>query len=238
MASTTAKYRTIKTPKVKKSIDEKFADLLKKIKGKKVLILDLETTGLIADKKRNTEYENNELYSTCRVIEFGYYYSTNFGNDKETVIHDYFRKPMEFETNEFEISEEAANVHGITTENIMKNGYTFVDILKHNLYTYLCMADYIICHNVNFDMYVLLNELHRISKDAPIHKLLTMHKYYKFYCTCIMSGFKKLTTLYKDKFNCEPENAHRAYGDVKLLLELILGEQIDNANIKIETTII
>lgn len=216
--------------KIKKSNNEKFAQLYARLKGKKVLIIDLETTGFIKDKKKNTEYANDDLYDTCRIIEIGYYYSNSFGDDKDHIIYNFLRKPHEFDK-QFDISKEAYDVHGITLEKCMLNGYTLIDILKYNLYTYLNTVDYIIAHNISFDLYVILNELNRLKQSATVNRLLFMNTRRRAFCTCFMTGFTKLTKLYKEEFLKEPNIAHRAGDDVKTLLELILCKQIDDITI-------
>jgi len=226
----------INRKKITKTIDERFAYLYTKLLGKNVLILDLETTGLICNKKEFANYTNNDIYDQCRIIEIGYSFINNFKSDNHINIYDYFRKPHNNEN--ISVSIEAQNLHNISNDIINNQGHTLIDILQYNLYLYIMNADYIICHNINFDMYVLLNELHRINQSELINKILNMHQYKRMFCTCIMTGYKKLTDLYSKKFNCIPNNAHRAYGDVKLLIELIFGNQLQDNNYKLITNIL
>ena len=55
-------------------------DIYNQIKGKKVFIFDLETTGLF-DTKNFYKYWDNTVFDSSRIVEIGYYYSDNFDSD-------------------------------------------------------------------------------------------------------------------------------------------------------------
>jgi DNA polymerase III epsilon subunit-like protein len=195
------------------------------ITGKRVLILDFETTGLISDQKLFYQYTNNGLYDSCRVIEIGYYYSQNFNNDIDTLeIHNYLRKPTDFTS----IDPRAEQVHGISFEKITNEGIEFKTLLNNKLLYILNNIDVLVSHNIRFDFYVLLNELYRLKQWKTIHRLLTLRKNNCVLCTCQASGYKKLSRLYQDTFNIEPENAHRASDDVKILIEILLKKRYES----------
>lgn len=66
-----------------------------------------------------------------------------------------------------EIPEEAANVHGITTERSQREGvdltWTLVRFKKD-----LCAADRIVCHNINFDFKIMDYAYHRAELDVSM----------------------------------------------------------------------
>jgi hypothetical protein len=71
------------SPKLSPKVSQNFEQILNKISGKRVFIFDLETTGLF-DFKQSFKYWDNKIFDSARIIEIGYYYSDNFGNDFET----------------------------------------------------------------------------------------------------------------------------------------------------------
>ncbi len=199
------------------------------ITGKKVLIIDLETTGLALDKAKYHHYYSNDNFENCRIVEIGFFYSDNFDPDsKEIHIHNYLRKPTDFHS----IPHEATMVHGITYEQTLSNGYTMGKILYSGLYDILNKIDVFISHNTNFDFYVLLNELYRLKQFKTIKRLISLQKNKNVICTCRHSGYKKLTAIYSNIFNKEVKNAHRAGDDVKTLIEIILNKQYDGPEYK------
>ena len=207
---------------------EKFAYVKSCLMGKRVLVLDLETTGLLPSGDARTNFANNNIYDNCRIVEISYYYTDSFGNDDQINIHNYLRKP---DCDNFTIQEGAAEVHGIKIETLIEKGTSFHDILCANLAKYICNAQYIISHNTDFDIYVLLNELHRLNCIELIQAIMAKKRYYRIFCTCLMTRYTKLSKLYDEMFSKTPEIMHRAYGDVLSLLELINGSIYTNYNI-------
>lgn len=206
----------------------KFDHIRKYINGKKVLIIDFETTGFPANKNIMYKYTDNVNFDTCRIIEIGYFYTDNFDYNMDNIIlHNFLRKPIDFTS----IDPAAEAVHKISFENIMTNGIDFKDILLGGLLYALNEADVFISHNTNFDFNVLLNELHRLKYpiyNKTINKLLKLKYTKNVICTCKASGYTKLSTIYADLFNELPLGMHRACDDVKTLLEILLGRQIKN----------
>lgn len=200
-------------------------NIIPKITGKRVLILDFETTGLLSDQKSFYKYNDHNLYKDCRVIEVGFYYTPNFDNEMDNVlIYNYLRKPTDFT----QISPNAEAVHGISFEKIMNEGIEFKLILDSHLLYILNNIDIFISHNTSFDFYVLLNELARLNHWKTIKNLLAIKNANNVICTCRASGYKKLNKLYNDLFNENPEVGHRAGDDVKTLLQILLQRKIKN----------
>lgn len=210
-------------------INENISKIYDKIKGKKVFIFDLETTGLF-NRSDYYKYWSNKVFDSSRIIEIGYYYSNKFGEDDINIIHSYLRKPLDFT----KIDEIAQKTHGITIENLKNNGYTFTRILNNDLFDKLAKCEIIISHNTKFDFYILLNELFRYNLRNTIKYLLNIRRSHNLICTCFASGYTKLNDLYKMIFNIVPTNSHRAGDDVKSLVEIILKK---NINFEIKTTI-
>ena len=226
--------QTVPTTSNNKQVN--FDSIIEQIRGKKVLILDLETTGLVKDRNNFYKYWDNKIYNECRIVEIGYWYTPSFDpNVDQLKINNYLRKPTDF----FEIPQGAVDVHGISFEKAFNEGYTFNKIMVNNkddngneclsLYQILNTIDVFISHNTAFDFYVLLNELQRIKQFGTIKKLLSIKKNKNVICTCKHSGYKRLGNIYKSIFNCDVNVAHRAGDDVKTLIEIILKKKFDNS---------
>lgn len=215
--------------------------------GKKVLIFDTETSGIPIKKPNKIwgsrdeyhDYFNNEAYDTSRIISIAWYYTDNFQqhNIDLNSVQYYIIKP---DNNLKEINN--SYIHGITYNMAIEQGLDFEIILTKDLEKNLLETDYIIAHNVMFDIHILLNQLHRIHKQniiSHINNLLDNKQ-----CICsgeigkpicklefpntkypkkIKTNYKmpKLAEFYKIILNKEIENAHNAKGDVQSLLEIL-----------------
>jgi len=139
--------------------------------GKNILIFDLETSGLPEKKKGfyknpiDEYYEPNdfEKYDGCRILSMAYIYIKNFNYDNSknlnlSNITEFFRKPLD----NFNISEQSIKIHGITKEYALKNGIKLSRIIK-SFSNILAECDYIIGHNIIFDIMVLSSELLRMN---------------------------------------------------------------------------
>lgn len=224
----------IQSPKINKQIN--FNSIIEKIRGKKVIILDLETTGLINDRTKFFEYWNNTVYDSCRIVEIGYWYTPCFDpNIQQLNINNYIRKPTDF----FDIPQGAVDVHGISYEKAINEGFLFNKIMLNNkddngticlsLYQILNTIDVFISHNTAFDFYVLLNELYRMKHFKTIQHLKNIRTNKNVICTCKHTGYKRLGNIYKSLFNCDVKVAHRAGDDVKTLIEIIINKQFDDS---------
>lgn len=222
--------------------------------GKNVFVFDTETTGLperVPGAKWGTanEYWNytiNEKYDKSRIVSIAWAFVQSFDKvlvGNETIQH-YIRYPDGF--NDIPTT----NIHGISFETALRQGIPFCDIFeKCGLFDKLIHADYIVAHNVNFDVHILLNELHRLDTDNAtnaIRHILNIMSLGRCICTgelgkdiCKLeykSKFKtvapenkkfksykmpKLVELYKHFYGCEFEDAHNAEGDVRALLKCL-----------------
>lgn len=225
------------------------------LEGKKVLVFDTETTGLPqrvpgAKWGSTSEYHHytmNDKYESARIVSIAWSFIPTFNKStiSEQQIHSFIRFPppemLDIPT---------AHIHGITYEMAKEQGIPFADILaadhqnnsriseNSGLANEILNAEYIIAHNVMFDIHILLNELWRLGDESAltciehINKLLAMGR-------CICSGelgrgickityknskrykMPKLVELYKYFFGCEFDGQHSADGDVRALLHCL-----------------
>jgi DNA polymerase III epsilon subunit-like protein len=169
-------------------------------------IFDTETTGLFkrgANYKKTSEFNNSRLLSICWLITKG-----------DNIIEQsyYIIKP-----DNFEISQESINIHGITKDYANENG-TNINIVLDALYISLKRCKYVVAHNISFDETIIKSELYRLGSTHVIeefdkkHKICTMSKG-RLYMN--VRKFPKLSELYKFLYNEELVNAHCALDDTK-----------------------
>lgn len=169
-------------------------------------IFDTETTGLFkrgASYKKSKEFDNSRLLSICWLITKG-----------DNIIEQsyYIIKPEDFE-----ISQESINIHGITKDYAIENG-TDIKIVLSAFYTSLKRCKYAVAHNISFDEAIVKSELFRLGSTHVIeefdkkHKICTMSKG-RLYMNA--RKFPKLSELYKFLYNEELINAHCALDDTK-----------------------
>ena len=178
------------------------------------LFIDLETTGLPKTKGFRDWYDYKELdkYEPSRIIEVGLIVTEDNGNI--TSEYSSLVKPENFSGLEPIITK----ITGITNSNINSKGKTIrevLDILKIHLYD----IDTIISYNIGFDMNILLSELHRINDKEMIDMINSINHE----CSMELSKqvlkldkFPKLCNLYKDLFNRDPNQEHRALSDTHI----------------------
>jgi hypothetical protein len=136
------------------------ADTLTKIINKKVLIIDLKTTGIPENNQNNFDPIDLKKYDSSRIIGITYMYTDNFDYEliRDVKIKKYIRKPTDFN----KIVEFPKNSK-ITLEIANKYQKTMTTILNDGLFDILEECDYIIGNNVLIDINILLSELWRIS---------------------------------------------------------------------------
>ena len=218
---------------VKYNENSHLQDLKKLFNNKNVMVFDLETTGFSTEKEVFGAhgykcYENNGNYQTARILQVGWKYIENWGEEFDTDnIAACFRKSRDIKT----ISN--TNIHGITMNDINKKGKNMKNILDNYGFGYsIENADYIIAHNAKFDIPILLNELHRIGYHRKIHKIINLIENNGIICTlkygkAICNGSYKLESFYQHYYHTIPKNTHKADGDVKILLDILNKVIID-----------
>lgn len=121
----------------------------------------------------------------------------------------------------FEIPDEAAKIHGITTEMAYDCGVSLKAALSVFHYWWEASA-MVICHNVSFDIFIMDGEFHRFFKTDK------WQKHIQTFCTmrsmtdiCQLPGkygkykWPKLQEAYKHAFGEEFDGAHDALADVR-----------------------
>lgn len=129
------------------------------------LIFDLETSG-IPDRKAgfhhrgaNQYYPPDQFdhYGDARVVQIAWYLHTGFYEVDPEEVHSYIAKRSGF-------SIPNSHIHGITEDMCDKKGIALSKIIKDKGFRdALTQADYLVAHNVWFDVHVLLSELHRMD---------------------------------------------------------------------------
>jgi hypothetical protein len=211
-------------------------DITINIINKKVLFIDLETTGLpIINKEKNTnikqeekypDYRKNEFYDEARIVQFGWIYLEDFD-------YTYDIKPENILTrivkpDGFIIPEESIQIHKITNEISNEKGQSIKKCIKKfkNIFN---EVDYIIGYNIYFDINVLLNELNRCGIKNSIKKIKNLIINNKLLCIGELasqykgykSGMPKQTKIYAELIGKNLENAHNAQYDICGTIELM-----------------
>jgi DNA polymerase III epsilon subunit-like protein len=224
------------------------------LEGKNVFIFDTETTGLpdrVPGAKWGSAgeywpYHMNEKYATARIVSIAWAYIPSY--DKSILegqkILEYIRMP-ELGWGMKEIPTE--HIHGISMNRAMDNGIPWADIFENcGLADALEGADYIIGHNVMFDVHILENELFRLGTDKAmeiVQRLEGMKAIGRVVCTgeigkdicqlefksregkdtARIKRFKmpKLKELHTHLMGVEHDDQHSASGDVRALLNCL-----------------
>jgi len=172
------------------------------------LLFDTETTGL--PRNWNAPMEDSENWP--RVVQIAWLEYDK--NGKEISKGDYIIKP-----NGFEIPNDAARIHKISTARAIDEGEELSTILKV-FGALIDKSEYLVAHNINFDIMVIGAELKReyISSDIKKKKqICTMKESVDF---CKIPGktrykFPKLAELYRKLFDEGFKEAHNAAADIE-----------------------
>jgi DNA polymerase III epsilon subunit-like protein len=181
-----------------------FFQLIKKsvIKKMNIMILDTETTGFPASRDPTEIYK----FNNARLIELGYIIYDSTG--KKIKEYDSLVKPNNFVINN-------THIHGISQQDAISKGQPIEQVLNE-LSTDLDKIDAFVCHNISFDMNIILSESHRakildlVKKIESKEKLCTMEMGKKF---MKLNKSPKLIELYKFLFNKDFIQEHRALSD-------------------------
>lgn len=197
--------------------------------GKNILCFDTETTGFpinIKNENGKRSYycpTNNDKYNESRIVQIAWTTINDFSieNIEKCQVRGYIRKPLDFVINN---NDQSTSIHKITNENAQQNGYLLSDILNNKgLRKALLECDYIMGHNILFDIHILMNELHRMQHIKLYDKLKYVLDKDKYLCTYMMSqGLKSelnlkslsLLNVYKFFYNDNKDGFHNAEVDV------------------------
>lgn len=161
----------------------------------KLFFFDTETTGLNSDDQ---------------ILQFwGIYWDFDWADFyEENRINQYINVTKE-------ISPMAESIHGINKNKIQE--FWYIDSYIDEILSYIKNADYIVWHNLDFDIKMVKQECNRIGKGFDWKNI-------KMFCTMQNSidivnlpwkKRPKLTELYRCLFNKDFDNAHDAMVDVK-----------------------
>ena len=160
---------------------------IEEIKERKVLFIDLETTGLVKNvkqlnieqEKRYPNYKNNENYESSRIVQIGYIYIESFDYDYEILPINI--KSIIIKPENFIIPEETIIIHGITNEKANEEGILLNEGLK-KIKKLINKSEYIIGYNIYFDINIIMNELYRKGLKNPIKKIKELKEDEKILC--------------------------------------------------------
>lgn len=196
----------------------------KNLIGKKIVIFDLETTGLPQLKSfdKYHSYKKNEYYDSSRIVQIAWC-KTVFPDQTNDNVNCFFRKP---DNEHFSISQQSTNIHRITLEQLQNEGIHLKDILiEKGFLDDLLECDYVIAHNINFDRHILFNELHRLGFTEQLAQLETQLS--KFLCTCKTTYYTKLSVLYETVCGKDEQPSvldfHKADSDVLALYKILIN---------------
>jgi hypothetical protein len=197
----------------------------------KILVFDTETTGKI-DKY----YDLSETEKQPYIVQFS---SVMYDTDKNNVfIHDNIIKIPR----KIVIPQECINIHGITQEKTQSEGVILYNVLNE-FFVKVKDADYIIGHNLEFDVKMLIIEFHRLKEESgydeayeQIIDYFEKGKQFNSKCFCTMKNtadicklenpnkkskeykYPRLGELHKHLFSYEPRNLHNSLFDVIITL--------------------
>lgn len=174
-------------------------------------IYDVETTGLPIRINRRLNYNNLESFNNCRLVSISWIITDNINNIIEKGT--YYVKP-----DNFEVSQQSINIHGLTNEFLEQNGesiHNIIDLIK-NIFTEKYEIIKIVSHNIDFDINVLKSELVRYNYSDLLIKINDIETY----CTMLKSQsvmrvnkWPKLSEAYRYFYDEDITNAHQAEYD-------------------------
>jgi len=177
--------------------------------GDMYLFFDTETTGL----PRNWNAPVSDLSNWPRLVQIAWLLYDADG--KKISGQDYIIKPQGFT-----IPQDAARIHGITTERANNNGVSLKAALE-DFSGVLERASYLVAHNIRFDEKIVGAEFLRVGLS---HKLPQTRKICTMTATtdyCKLPGnygdykWPKLAELHSKLFNEKFEEAHNAVVDIE-----------------------
>lgn len=172
---------------------------------------DTETTGLPNRSRPMNDTSQPHITQLGGILQVG---------TKDALVIDTLVKP-----NGWAISPTAQALTGITKEMCEESGIPIGDVMNMFM-TAAANADFLVCHNADFDRKLVMLEYHRLESDAdPMlvfegrHALCTMLKLtpvLKLPKRDKRAGFKwpKLEEAYRYLFNEQLDGAHDALVDI------------------------
>lgn len=197
----------------------------------KVLFFDTETNQF--DSKNTNVNQDVELLP--RIVQFSYiiYDFSKKGGRTCKVVDDIIKLPQNVE-----ITQECTDIHGITKKISLEKGIPIEHVLMNFLYD-VNTVDFIVGHNLEFDLKMVLVELQRLvnsnknnvdNMNYYLEKMNKLKTYENYYCTMKESTeickivrsnsrgeyfkFPNLKELHEHCFKTTPTNLHNSLNDV------------------------
>ena len=175
------------------------------------LVIDCETTGL-PPRDRNAPIRN--VGNWPHVIQLAWALFDETQTEAETTA-------CLIRPEGFVIPDDAQRIHNISTERALSEGRDLTEVLQE-LYSATAKAEFLVAHNLDFDLNVISAEYLRIGLEPPFvrfrgeKRICTMKKSTKFCEIAGERGYKwpKLAQLHQRLFGCDFEEAHDAGADV------------------------
>ena len=189
------------------------------------LFIDLETTGLPKTNGFNSYYDYTDFdkYDSSRIIEVGIIMTDDEGN----TIKEYssLAKPDNFTG----LKPIITQLTGITDDDINSQGKPIYEVLAETRHFFEDPdTKLIISYNIGFDLNILLSELHRVNQSWSKQTIIEINNTNKE-CAMELSKtvlkldrFSKLCNVYKQLFNEESNQDHRALSDTKMCKDVYL----------------
>jgi len=172
------------------------------------LFFDTETTGL----PRNWKAPVSDVNNWPRMVQLAF---LAYDSDGRLISSgDFIIKP-----NGFIIPQEAAKVHGITTDIALREGQALIKVLQE-FSSLASQASYLVAHNMSFDEKIIGAEFIRSNMPDIVttkRRICTKEKSTNFCGIDGPYGYKwpKLSELYYKLFRTNFEEAHNAAADVQ-----------------------
>lgn len=170
-----------------------------------ILFFDTETTGL----PKNYKAPITDVDNWPRMVQLAWIYSGETQKSFDTIIRP----------DGYEIPEQAAAIHGITTEKAIAEGMDIKDALSM-FSLVLAKADIVVGHNISFDRRIVGAEMIRAGFEDSLHgkpRLCTMMASTNYCQLDGKYGYKwpKLEELYIKLFNVPFIDSHNAKFDIQ-----------------------
>ena len=132
-----------------------------------MLVLDIETTGLPQTKGFGNYYSPKEIfrYNTSRVVSIA------------CITEDGYERYSMIKPNDFTIHN--SHFHGITQKRAVEKGLSLREYFSNDLLKKIKETDFILGHNIHFDIHVLLSELYR----QGLYSIYSLLEHKKLQCS-------------------------------------------------------
>ena len=174
------------------------------------IVFDTETTGLPTSRLSPEQYLAG--HDTARILQLSWACYDEKGDLIQ--VNDYLIKPTDYKVN-------ATHIHGIT-EAMASTGHELMEVIE-KFSNDIKKVNYLLGHNVMFDVNILKSEMIR-RQDKKFIELLNTKK---IICTMIKgviankTKFPKQLELYETLFGEKMENAHNAKYDTLNLGKIV-----------------